>query len=333
MSGVSVVLPTHSRLPILRETVARVLAQELTGTTFELIVVDDHSSDATWDWLQAEAGTEPRLRPEHSPRRGRSAARNAGIAAAQGELVCFLDDDMWVLPGFLEAHWQAYRETGGTPTVCVGRMQPYPGNKPTLANLAYDRRLAHIDDCMAQYTDDLPCRYLCTGNVSMPRSLFEAGLAFDQEFGGYSFEDTELGYRLAADGVRFRYLAEASGEHRTDTTVNALLRKREEAGASAIRLLRQHPASADHLEVPFEVPGIPATSRQDGLGKRIAKVLLFSRPASCVLEGLLRLAAASQAERAALSLLAWAGYSRYGRAFRQAVAGASGGAGGRTVDS
>jgi glycosyltransferase involved in cell wall biosynthesis len=319
MSAVSVVIPTHNRLEILRETVGRLLRQDLAGEDYEILVVDDHSTDATAAWLEQETGREPRLRPLASRQRGRSSARNTGVAAARGELICFLDDDMWVGPGCLLAHWEAYVAAGSTATVCVGRMRPYPGNAPTLANRAYDRRLARIDEAMAQYPEELPCRYLCTGNVSLPRRLFAEGLSFDESFSGYSFEDTELGYRLASQGVRLRYLAEAYAEHRTDTTVAALLRKREEAGRSAIRFLQQHPEAAEHLEVPFEVPGVATTRRQDPAGKRVAKAAAFSRPASWGLEALLALAAGCRAERAALRLLDWAGYARYGRAFREAA--------------
>jgi len=289
------------------------------GERREILVVDDHSSDGTRTWLEEVSRREPLLRVVSPTGRGRAAARNAGVAAAQSELIVFLDDDMWVGPEFLEAHWAAYLKTRPEPVVCVGRMRPYPGNAPTPANLAYDRRLAHIDDCMAEFGDDLPCRYLCTGNVSMPRRLFEEGLAFDEGFAGYSFEDTELGYRLAALGVRFRYLPEAWAEHRTDTTVAALLSKQAEAGRSAVRFLQAHPEAAEHLDVPFEVPAVATTRRRDGVVKRLAKELGFSRPCGAMLEGLLRLAAAARLREPSLRLLYYAGYARYGRAFREAA--------------
>jgi GT2 family glycosyltransferase len=331
MIAVSVVIPTHSRLDILRETVARALQQNFAEGAFEVVVVDDHSADGSYEWLCEQARSEARLRPVQSPRRGRAAARNAGIEVAGGELICFLDDDMWVGPGFLQAHWRAYQENRPAPVVCVGRMRPWPGNAPTVANLAYDRRLAHIDDCMAQYGDDLPCRYLCTGNVSLPRSLLQSGITFDEGFEGYSFEDTDLGYRLAEQGVRFRYLPEARAEHRTETTVAALLRKREEAGRSAVRLLRHHPGAAAHLEVPYAVAGVAGTARHDCVGKGLAKTALFSRPCGWALEALLRVACVMGAKRPALRLLDWAGYTRYGRAYRQAAAESAVPAGKRQV--
>jgi glycosyltransferase involved in cell wall biosynthesis len=95
---VSVIIPTCNRAWCLAEAVESVLAQDVAGV--ELIVVDDGSTDRTPELL---AGYGERIRVLRRENRGVSAARNAGIAAARGELVAFLDsDDVW-LPGKLRA--------------------------------------------------------------------------------------------------------------------------------------------------------------------------------------------------------------------------------------
>jgi glycosyltransferase involved in cell wall biosynthesis len=95
---VSVIIPTHNRSWILEEAIDSVLAQE--GCAFELIVVDDGSTDATDDLLVAYGDRLTVVRQEN---RGVSAARNAGIRRASGSLVALLDsDDRW-LPGKLAA--------------------------------------------------------------------------------------------------------------------------------------------------------------------------------------------------------------------------------------
>ena len=109
MPRVSVIIPTYNRAAAVKEAVASVLAQ--TCRDFELLVVDDGSTDGTPAAL-ARFGEEIRVLRSHR-RRGVSAARNAGIAAAQGEWLAFLDsDDLW-LPeklerqmAFTEAHPQ-----------------------------------------------------------------------------------------------------------------------------------------------------------------------------------------------------------------------------------
>jgi glycosyltransferase involved in cell wall biosynthesis len=94
---VSVVIPTYNRAWCLREAVDSVLSQDFRD--FELIVVDDGSTDPTPQLLE---GYGPTIRVLRQDNRGVSAARNAGIAAGRGALIAFLDsDDLW-LPGKLE---------------------------------------------------------------------------------------------------------------------------------------------------------------------------------------------------------------------------------------
>lgn len=88
---VSVVVPTYNRSAFLKEAVASVLAQ--TTRADEVIVVDDGSTDETPSVLEGFGGAVRCLRRENS---GVSAARNAGIEAARGEWLAFLDsDDLW----------------------------------------------------------------------------------------------------------------------------------------------------------------------------------------------------------------------------------------------
>ena len=94
---VSVIIPTYNRADFLKEAIESVLAQ--TFCDFELIVVDDGSTDRTRDLLD---GYGARLRPIFQANHGVSSARNAGIRAAQGRYIALLDsDDLW-LPKKLE---------------------------------------------------------------------------------------------------------------------------------------------------------------------------------------------------------------------------------------
>ncbi len=106
---VSVVIPAYNRAWILTEAVDSVLAQDFRD--FELIVVDDGSSDNTPEIL-ASYGSSVRVLKQ--PNRGVSAARNRGIAAARGQLVAFLDSDDFWLPAKLRQQvdfFQAHPET------------------------------------------------------------------------------------------------------------------------------------------------------------------------------------------------------------------------------
>lgn len=93
----SVIIPTYNRAHCLLNAINSVLNQ--TWTEFELIVVDDGSTDETAEILKAI--TDERMRVLHQENRGVSAARNAGIAAAWGEWVTFLDSDDEAKPDWL----------------------------------------------------------------------------------------------------------------------------------------------------------------------------------------------------------------------------------------
>jgi glycosyltransferase involved in cell wall biosynthesis len=91
---VSVVLPTYNRAPTLERAIDSVLNQ--TFTDFELIVVDDGSTDETRSVLGQYSGL-GNVRIITSPRRGCSTARNLGVGAAQGCYIAFQDsDDEWI---------------------------------------------------------------------------------------------------------------------------------------------------------------------------------------------------------------------------------------------
>ena len=93
MPKVSVIIPTYHRLPMLKEAVDSVLAQDFED--IELIVVDDASTDGTGEEMKRYGGRVRLL--QHSKNRGVSATRNTGILHARGKYIAFLDsDDLWV---------------------------------------------------------------------------------------------------------------------------------------------------------------------------------------------------------------------------------------------
>ncbi len=105
----TVVLPTHNRAPLLCRAITSVLRQ--TYHDYELIIVDDASTDATAEAVSAF--NDPRLRYIRlESNGGASAARNVGIRAARGQCVTFLDDDDEFLPDFLA---EMYRHWLGAP--------------------------------------------------------------------------------------------------------------------------------------------------------------------------------------------------------------------------
>jgi glycosyltransferase involved in cell wall biosynthesis len=145
--AVSIVLPTYNRLPLLRRAVASVIAQ--TFGDWELIVVDDGSTDATRAYLEAIG--DARVRPIWLDHRGDlTSARSAGLRHARGEWVAFLDsDDLW-LPDKLASQLRRLAEHPAYRWSCTGYLlvdtdeNPLPGRSARLRHPPSGRVLERL---------------------------------------------------------------------------------------------------------------------------------------------------------------------------------------------
>lgn len=115
---VSVIVPCHNVAPFIERCVGSVIEQK--GTTWELICVDDGSTDDTLPRLKAlRAKAPPGMTVLHQPNRGACAARNTGLGHAQGEYLQFLDADDVLLPGKLAHQLDLVQRSGG-PDLVIG---------------------------------------------------------------------------------------------------------------------------------------------------------------------------------------------------------------------
>ncbi len=96
---VSVIIPTYNRAEMLTRCLNSVFVQDYEN--IEIIVVDDHSTDGTFNYLKALPNVEAIYFPEH---RGQCSARNAGLDHATGVYILMLDDDDALLPGIIKKH-------------------------------------------------------------------------------------------------------------------------------------------------------------------------------------------------------------------------------------
>lgn len=120
----SVLIPTFNRTELLRETIESVLAQSFQN--YELIVVDDGSTDRTWDLLQSY-GT--RVKALRQSNQGPEVARNLGAAHATGEYLALLDSDDLLLPNALATYDQVIRECG-SPVLIIGAVEYFNHARP-----------------------------------------------------------------------------------------------------------------------------------------------------------------------------------------------------------
>lgn len=122
-SSFSVVICTRNRGHLLERAIASVLAQDYPPSRFELIVIDNGSTDATASVIdRCLTGALIHVSRYLETRPGVSVSRNRGAELAQGEYVAFLDDDAAAMPGWLAAYDAAIRGHGAT--VVGGRVEP-----------------------------------------------------------------------------------------------------------------------------------------------------------------------------------------------------------------
>ena len=186
---VSVIVPVYNNERHAAAALRSVLAQ--TFHVWELLVVDDGSTDRTPDVLAQFAG-EPRVTLMRQANAGPAAARNAGIRRARGEFVAFLDgDDEW-LPAYL-ATLLALAERQPTAAVYYCSAQCMDGDGRDLPQVAAARRVAPGD----MYVTLLRANFLVPSAVLARRAALEEAGLFDPSEALRSAEDWDMWLRLA----------------------------------------------------------------------------------------------------------------------------------------
>lgn len=249
----SVVTPTRDKRPLLERTLAALRAQQLPpDAPWEIVVVDDGSSDGTGAWLAGQdSGEGPPLRVVTPPANvGRARARNLGAAAARGRWLLFLDDDIVAPPGLLAAHLDLLRRHPGDGVIGFAVTAPELVDAPHLRYLD-TRGVAKLPPGPA------PARYFVTQNASVPREAFQAVGGFDEAFRAYGFEDMEVAFRLEdLAGVRFHCLPAPVPLHVHHHTLDQLLAKRRECGHGSLqRLAARHPARLREMSLHHVLDG------------------------------------------------------------------------------
>jgi GT2 family glycosyltransferase len=224
------------------------LEQDLPPSQYELLVCDSNSTDATAALIARLQPDRTTLRYLRAPYSGRAAARNAGIAAARGEIVLFNDADILASPDLLSTHLRRHRRRAGIAIVGlevqVTDFAEYEFKRDT------PERRGHLHPPSRK---SLSWLYFLTGNASVRRSDLERAGGFDESFTGYGHEDLELGYRLQRLGVEILYEPLAVNYHCQAVGYADQKEKMRLAGRSTARFYRKHP----HFEVMLKLGMTP----------------------------------------------------------------------------
>jgi glycosyltransferase involved in cell wall biosynthesis len=228
---VSVVIPTYNRARHLARALEALELQTIGADAFEVIVVDDGSTDDTAATLARD--WDLGLQTLHQPNQGPGAARNAGIAIATGRVVLFVDDDVIPAPDLIELHLRAHGEPG---RAVIGRMVAPTVRQPFWAEWEMRTLERQYEMMVAAIFEPTP-RQFYTANASVRRDdLLRAGL-FDPRY--RRAEDVELAFRLEEAGLRFVFESEAHVLHDTPRPFAAWMRMAEQYGYYDVLLSRQ----------------------------------------------------------------------------------------------
>ncbi len=203
----SVVIPTYNRKPILEKCLRALERQQLANDTvvtgYEIVLVDDGSTDGTLPWLQDKAADFPHVRSLCQNHQGPAAARNLGVESSVGDTIIFIDSDLVVTPNFLQAHAQSLVQ--GCLLQGSERVFTY-GQVINTCN--FDNPTSE-----PYKLTDFSAAYFATGNVAIARHWLEKAGLFDTRFQLYGWEDLELGVRLKQLGLKLIKCPAAVGYH------------------------------------------------------------------------------------------------------------------------
>jgi len=255
----SVIIPTYNRLNSLTETLNSLSKQSYPQDQFEVVVVDDGSTDGT------EAIPNTRfpfsLRYICQENQGSAIARNTGAENACGDILIFVDDDIWAnsdyVRGLVKEHQLHNRIVG------MGTFKPYISNDTTPFLKIYADLTIHKSDELQ--TVEVDFTHCVTNNLSVRRDdFFEIGMMQDVAGDGPTWwGDVDFGYRAYQLGFRFRQSGKATCIHRDYSIKDlSIASKRAEEVANMVHaLFQKHPGIQDFL--PMFHDKIPIIWKQD----------------------------------------------------------------------
>ena len=229
MSGVSFVVPVHNGAQHLDEVLGAIVA-EAGGTTCEVLVVDDRSTDASAS-IAARWGERASVRILSGPGRGAAAAINVGVREARQSVVCQVDQDVVVQPGGLGVLLAALAEDG------VGAAQGVyvAGRGATVwarvAALDLELRWARLG---RGGTD-----HVCSGNTAYRAAALAAVGGLDETL-GYGY-DNDLSYRLTGAGHRLVVCPSAKAVHLFREGLASYLEQQYGQGYGRLDVIARHP--------------------------------------------------------------------------------------------
>ena len=273
----SVIIPTYNRKDSLYETLVSLAQQTWPADHFEVIIVDDGSTDGTRRIVEK---TFPfTLRYFWQPNQGDAAARNLGVQRSQADILVFLDDDILVEPNYLTSLIQAHGECQNRIVVGTAYLWLETEINPLSQASRLPRPLNNTPE-----TVKLTFAEVCSNNMSLKREAYiRIGMMQGLDFRGSSIWcDVDFAYRAYQQDFEFCRSSRAICWHRDYVARNLESQKSRmrKTAYRAVALFQKYPDLLPHL--PMFYDKTPIIWRQDSprlIARKLVRYLVSSRPA------------------------------------------------------
>lgn len=267
---VSVIIPVYNSEKYIRDTIESVLKQ--TYKNFEIIVVDDGSTDITKIIIDELKKKDSRIQYIFQSNQGQSAARNKGIEYAKGKYIAFLDADDLFLPDKVEQQ-VAYLEAHPDCDISYSKIYHFFDTDP---NNLYYFDLPHPSGNL--FSELLRTNFINPLSVMLKKELLDKYGGFENEF--RRMDEQYLWIKLSLNGARFCYIERALGLYRMHkkslTHEKGHLKLTQEKYLEVLALLRSQ-LSAEEIE-RYHIPFLEKKAKQKlRIGKLMAGNNFFAK--------------------------------------------------------
>ncbi|MDH4230915.1 MAG: glycosyltransferase [Nitrospirota bacterium] len=240
--NISVIIPTFNRKNTLTKCLHALFDQTYPKKNYELIVIDDGSTDGTGEIMNTLLSDAPCIMKYfRQVNSGPAAARNVGIKMAQGEIVLLIDDDIIAASSLLESHFNWHQKYSDDKTAVLGYVEwSHDINVTPFMRWLDNGGPQFSYNKIFNETDVDPARYFYSCNISLKKKLLtENGEFFDEEFLIAGWEDIELGNRLKKRGVVLKFNKEAKAYHFRTVALSNYCRRMFKVGQTSHILARK----------------------------------------------------------------------------------------------
>jgi len=243
----AVIIPTYNRSELLGRVLRALLFEQTAARgDYEVIVVDDGSTDATAQTVQAVGAPDWRLRYLRQENKGPAAARNLGLRHTKERIVLFTGDDCVPESHFVSEHLLAHQRDGDVGVVGHIAWDPKLPLTPLMAFLDEGTQFGFG---LIKDPEDAGPWVFYTANCSAPRHWIDEVGGFDESFKHAVYEDIELAYRMSQRGLRIVYRPSALTYHHHAPDLASHLARQRLCGRAAARFWQKHP----ELEHPLRI--------------------------------------------------------------------------------